>query len=124
MLECVPFFMAIDSKDELEVNSLLTEYSELRCEIRTFEILAIVCVSIAVLLFVVMFMTAVLSAQYVLLFFAPGFSMFFAIVAMAIFSYIINLELRASQIEGQLRQIVGEPTINWESTVGVFAGLQ
>ena len=49
--------------------------------------------------------------------------MFFAIVAMAIFSYIINLELRASQIEGQLRQIVGEPTISWESTVGVFASI-
>src|SRR5438128_8926867 len=112
--------MAISSKDELKVNSHLREYSELRCEIRTFEILTIVCISLAVLLFVAMLITAVLSDQYVLLFVAPGLLMFFAIVAMAMFSYIINLELRASQIEGQLRQIVGEPTINWESTVGVF----
>ena len=49
--------------------------------------------------------------------------MFFTVVTMAMLSYIINLELRASQIEGQLRQIVGEPTINWESTVGVFASI-
>ena len=50
--------MAIGSKEELKVNSLLREYSELRGEIRTFEILAIVCIFIAVLLFAAMLMTA------------------------------------------------------------------
>ena len=47
--------MTININDELKVNTLLREYGELRHEIRTFEVLQIVCVSISVLLFAAMF---------------------------------------------------------------------
>jgi len=42
---------------------------------------------------------------------------------MAMLANNTNLGLRASQIEQHLKEIVGEPTIQWESTVGVFGGL-
>ena len=115
--------MTINVKDELKVNTLLREYGELRHEIRTFEVLQIVCVSISILLFAAMFIAAVLSNQYILLFISPGISIFFAILAMGMFTYNTNLGLRASQIEDYLKEIVGEPTIQWESTIGVFGGL-
>lgn len=68
--------MTINIKDELRVNSLLREYGELRREVRTFEVLQIVCISISALLFVAMFIAAVLSNQYILLFISPGLSIF------------------------------------------------
>jgi hypothetical protein len=115
--------VSVNSKDELKVNSLLREYSELKQEVRTFEVLAIVCISISILLFIAMFIAAVLSNQYILLFISPGLSIFFAILAMAMLAYNTNLGLRASQIEEHLKEILGEPTIQWESTIGVFGGL-
>jgi hypothetical protein len=70
-----------------------------------------------------MFIAAVLSNQYILLFISPGLSIFFAILAMAMLANNTNLGLRASQIEQHLKEIVGEPIIQWESTVGIFGGL-
>jgi hypothetical protein len=68
--------MTINSKDELKVNTLLREYTELRAEVRTFEVLGIVCISISILSFIAMFIAAVLSNQYILLFVSPGVSIF------------------------------------------------
>jgi hypothetical protein len=39
---------------------------------------------------------------------------------MGMASYSTSLEIRASQIEGQLKRTLGEATIKWESVVGIF----
>ena len=50
--------------------------------------------------------------------------MFFVILAMGIQIYMYRLGLRSSQIEDLLKDIIGEPTIQWESTVGIFVWIR
>jgi hypothetical protein len=109
-----------NSNSDLITRSLLTEYKELRTEARTILILEIISILLAVLVFVSLFSFAVLFKQYILLFLSPIFSVIFIILAMGMLSYSTNLQIRASQIEGQLKRTLGEPTIQWESVVGIF----
>jgi len=102
------------------IRSLLTEYKELRSEARTLLIFEIISIFLAVLVFIGLFSTAVLSSQYILLFLSPIFSILFIILAMGMLMYSTNLAIRASQIEGQLKRTLGEPAIQWESVVGIF----
>lgn len=67
-----------------------------------------------------MFIVAISIDQLILLFVSPLFSMFFIVLAMGIQVYNTSLGLRSSQIEDLLKDIIGEPTIQWESTVGIF----
>jgi hypothetical protein len=110
-----------EDKEKLKFDAFLREYSEIRQEYRTYEILQILCITLASLTFVVMFIAAVSSKQYILLFVSPLISIFFILLAMGMQMYNTILGLRASQIEGQLKNILGEPTIQWEATVGLFA---
>ncbi len=109
-----------EGKEKLKFDALLKEYSEIRQEFRTYEVLQILCISLATLTFVVMFIAAVSSKHYILLFISPLVSIFFILLTMGIQMYNTNLGLRASQIEDQLKNILGEPTIQWEASIGVF----
>jgi hypothetical protein len=112
------------TREELKVNALLKEYGEIRQESRTYEILQIICIIVSALIFIVMFIVAISFSQFILLFTSPLFSMFFFILAMGIQIYMYRLGLRSSQIEDLLKDIIGEPTIQWESTVGIFVWLK
>lgn len=109
-------------KEKLKFEALLREYSEIRQENRTYGILQIVCISISVLIFIIMFIASIYSSQYILLFIAPLFSIFFVLLVMGMQAYITILGLRASQVEGLLKDMIGEPTVQFEATVGLFVG--
>jgi hypothetical protein len=106
-----------EDKEKLKIDALLREYIEIRHESRTYEVLQIVCISLSALTFVVMLIVAVSSNEYILLFISPLVSIFFILLAIGMQVYITNLGLRASQIEDQLKNILGEPVIQWESTI-------
>ena len=112
--------MEHNSNDGFKISSLLTEYRELRSEARIMLVFEIISVFFSILIFISLFSVAVLSSQYILLFLSPIFSIIFIILAMGMLTYSTNLELRASQIEGQLKRLLGEPVIQWESVVGIF----
>lgn len=42
----------VNKKEELKVNALLQEFREVRSEVRTFEVLQIVCISLSALTFI------------------------------------------------------------------------
>jgi hypothetical protein len=109
-----------DRIDEFKVTSLLTEYREVRLEVRTMMIFEFISLFLSILVFISMFSIAIIFNQYILLFLSPIFSVIFIILAMGMASYSTNLEIRASQIEGQLKRTLGEATIQWESVVGIF----
>jgi len=108
-----------DTKDKLKVDALLMEYREIRQESRTYEVLIVICIIISILSFVAMFIAAVSSHQLILLFISLV-SLFFILLTMGILSYNTTLGLRASQIEDSLKDILNEPTIQWESSAGIF----
>jgi hypothetical protein len=114
------FRMDGDTKDKLKVDALLMEYREIRQESRTYEVLMVICITLAILTFVAMFIAAISSHQLILLFISPLVSLFFVLVTMGILAYNTTLGLRASQIEDLLKDILGEPTIQFEATVGIF----
>jgi hypothetical protein len=109
-----------NNTDGLKITSLLSEYREIRTESRTLLILEMICIFLSILVFVALFTITILSTQYILLFISPALSLLFIILATGIFIYAINLGIRASKIEGQVKRILGEVTIQWESTVGIF----
>lgn len=106
--------------DRYKISALLREYHEIRSEVRAYEILQIVCIFLSFFSFSIFLIIAVLFDQPILIFISPAFPLFFILLAMGMLAYIINLELRASNIEGQLKKIIGEPTIQWEYTIGIF----
>lgn len=108
------------AKDKLKVDALLMEYREIRQESRTYEVLMVVCIILSVLTFITLFIAAIFSHQFVLLFISPLVSLFFILLTMGILAYNTTLGLRASQIEDLLKDILNEPTIQWESTAGIF----
>ena len=110
-------------KDQLKVTALLKEYEEIRKEVRMFEIIEISSIYLAILTFISIFIIGVLSSKYIFIFIAPSISIFFIIAGMGIHAYTINLGIRSSQISGKLKKILGEPTIEWENTVGVFGSM-
>jgi hypothetical protein len=112
-----------DIKDQLKVTALLKEYEEIRKEVRMFEIIEISSIYLAILTFISIFIIGVLSSNYIFIFIAPSISIFFIISGMGIHAYTINLGIRSSQISGKLKKILGESTIEWENTVGVFGSM-
>ena len=112
-----------DIKDQLKVTALLKEYEEIRKEVRMFEIIEISSIYLAIITFISMFIIGVLSSKYIFIFIAPSISIFFIIAGMGIHAYTINLGIRSSQISGKLKKILGESTIEWENTVGVFGSM-
>lgn len=112
--------MSVDARDRYKIDALLKEFTEIRSEVRAFEMLQLIFIAISVLTFAAMFTIGVLSYQYILIFISPAFSIFFVIVSMAILAYTTNLGLRSIQIQGGLKKIIGEPSIEWESIVGPF----
>lgn len=112
-----------DIKDQLKVTALLKEYEEVRKEVRMFEIIEISSIYLAILTFISIFIMGVLSSNYIFIIIAPSISLFFIIAGMGIHAYTINLGIRSSQISGKLKKILGEPTIEWENTVGVFGSM-
>jgi drug/metabolite transporter (DMT)-like permease len=106
--------------EELKVNALLKEYGEVRQESRIYQILQITCLIVSALIFITMFIAAISLDQFILLFISPLFSMFFIVLAIGMQVYNTSLGFRSSQIEDLLKNIIGEPTIQWESTVGIF----
>lgn len=109
-----------EGKEKLKFDALLREYSELRHENRTYEVLQVICISISILVFIFMFVASIYSNQYILLYVTPLFSIFFILLSMGMQAYMTNIGLRASQVEDFLKDIIGEPTIQFEATVGVF----
>lgn len=115
--------MSADIRDRYKIDALLKEYTEIRSEIRVFEVLEIVFIAISVLTFAALFTIGILSYQYILIFISPSFSIFFLIIAMAMLAYTTNLGILSTQTEGKLRKIIGEATIEWEYVVGAFGGV-
>src|SRR5262245_17843799 len=115
MAQKFTFLVNINSKEELKVNTLLSEFKEIRNEVRSFETLEIVCIALAALTFVILLIAAVLSKQYILLLLSPLLSLFFVLLATGMFAHTTNLGLRASQIEDKLNKILGERIIEWEA---------
>lgn len=109
-----------EDREKLKIDALLSEYVEIRHECRTYEVLQIVCISLSILTFIVMLIFAVSSNQYILLFISPLVSIFFILLVIGMQVYITNLGLRTRQIEDQLKSILDEPVIQWESTIGIF----
>lgn len=107
-------------KTKLKFEALLKEYSMIRHDATTYDVLKITCIALSVIIFVVMFIAAVLLEQYILLFISPLFSIFFILLTLGMQVYSITLGLRASQIEELLKNMIGEPTIQFEATVGIF----
>jgi hypothetical protein len=112
------------SKDELKVTALLKEYGHVRQEVRTFEVLQIMCIFLSVIIFVIMFIGGIFSGRFIFFFISPAISIFFMIIAMGMMAYINNLGIRSSQISGQLKKILEETTIDWENTVGIFGSIR
>jgi hypothetical protein len=108
------------AKNKLKVDALLREYSEIRHDARTYDVLKIMCIALSVLTFIAMLIAAISFGHYILIFISPLFSIFFILLTLAMQVYSTNLGLRASQIEDLLKNIIGEPTIQFESTVGLF----
>ncbi len=112
--------MSFDNKDKYKIDALLKEYSEVRSEVRIYEVLQITCIFISVLMFAFLFTIAVVNAQPILIFIAPSISIFFILLSMSMLAYTTSCGLRAAQIENKLKKIFGEPIIEWEYTLGVF----
>jgi hypothetical protein len=115
--------VSIDTKDRYKIDALLKEFDQIRSEVRTFEVLQVICITVSVLIYATMLTIAIISNQYILVFISPFFAIFFVIIAMAMLAYTTNLGLRSSQIEGKLKTLLGEPTIEWESIVGTFGSV-
>jgi hypothetical protein len=107
----------------LKITSLLAEYKQVRIEARTMLIFEMICILFSILIFISLLTIAVLVNKYILLFMSPIFSVLFILLAMGMFMYSTNLELRASQIEGRLKRLMSEATIQWESIIGIFGGV-
>jgi hypothetical protein len=107
-------------KDRYKIEALLREYSEIRSEVRTFEILQVICIFLSVLSFVAMFSIGIIHDHYIIVFISPSISIFFILIALAILGYNTSLGVRSVRIEGILKKILGESTIEWEQTVGIF----
>ena len=112
--------MSFDIKDRYKIDALLREYSEIRSEVRTFEILQVICIFLSVLSFAAMFSIGVIYDQYIIVFISPSISIFFVLIALAILGYNTSLGVRSVRIEGILKRYLGESTIEWEQTVGIF----
>jgi hypothetical protein len=112
--------VSFDIKDRYKIEALLREYSEIRSEVRTFEILQVICIFLSVLSFAAMFSIGVIYNQYIIVFISPSFSIFFILIALAILGYNTSLGVRSVRIEGILKKYLGESTIEWEQTVGIF----
>jgi hypothetical protein len=116
--------VSVDIRDRYKIDALLKEYTEIRSEIRVFEVLEIIFIAISALTFAALFTIGVLSYQYILIFISPSFSIFFLIVAMAMLAYTTNLGILSTQVESKLRKIIGEATIEWEYVIGAFGGVR
>jgi hypothetical protein len=112
--------VSFDIKDRYKIEALLREYSEIRSEVRTFEILQLICIFLSVLSFAIMFSIGVIHDQYIIVFISPSISIFFVLIALAILGYNTSLGVRSVRIEGILKKYLGESTIEWEQTVGIF----
>ncbi len=55
--------MSVDTNDKFKIDALLREYSEIRSEVRTYEILQIVCIMISPLVFILLFTVATIYEQ-------------------------------------------------------------
>jgi hypothetical protein len=112
----------VDESDKIKLkfDALLKEYSVIRHDATTFDVLKIICIALSMLIFVAMFIAAISFEQYILLFISPLFSVFFVLLTLGMQVYSTTLGLRASQIEELLKNMIGEPTIQFEATVGIF----
>jgi hypothetical protein len=72
--------VSFDNKDKYKIDALLKEFSEVRAEIRTYEILQIMCILISVLSFASLFTVGVVTAQPILIFIAPAISIFLILI--------------------------------------------
>jgi hypothetical protein len=111
-----------EAKERFKITILLREYSELRANIRTFTRLAVTFLALSILVFAAMFMAAIVTNQPILLFVSPGLSILFILIGLSITAYITNLGLMANEIEDEMNELLGEPVMRWEMTVGVFTG--
>ena len=109
-----------DTKDKLKVDALLMEYREIRHESRTYEVLMVICIVISILSFVAMFIAALSSHHLILLFIYPLVSIFLVLLTMGMLAYNTMLGLRSSEIEDKLNDIIGERTIQFEASAGIF----
>jgi len=110
--------------EQLKVTALLKEYDQVRLEVRTFELLAVVCIFFSVIMFVIMFIGGIFSGRSLFFFISPAISIFFLICSMGMLAYITNLGIRSEQISSQLKKILGEITVDWENNVGIFAAVK
>jgi len=109
-----------NEKVRLKFEALTKEYSWIRRDATTYDILKIICITLSSLIFIIMFIASISFQQYILIFISPLFSIFFVLLTLAMQVYSITLGLRASQIEEILKDIIGEPTIQFEASVGIF----
>lgn len=111
------------NKNELRATLLSSEYKEVRTEVRTMLILETISIFLSIFVFIILFTISVFTKEYIFLFISPALSLLLIILAMGMFSYTVSLGLRASEVEGELKKILGVATIQWESTVGIFGVL-
>jgi hypothetical protein len=111
-----------EAKERFKVTILLREYSELRANIRTFTRLAVTFLALSILIFAAMFITAIVTDQPILLFVSPGLSILLILIGLSMTTYTTNLGLMANEIEDEMNELMGEPVMRWEMTVGVFTG--
>jgi hypothetical protein len=111
-----------DSKNTSKMTALLTEYREIRSEIRNVMTMEMTFLVLSILIFAVMFIASTLSNQYILFFVSPLLSILFLIIGMGMFAYQTNLGLLASEVEDALNEILGESVMKRESSVGIFGG--
>jgi hypothetical protein len=116
--------VSFDNKDKYKIDALLKEFSEVRAEVRTYEILQIMCIFISVLSFASLFTVGVVTAQPILIFIAPAISIFLILMSMVMLSYTTICGLRGTQIENKIKKILGEPIIEWEQTVGIYNSIK
>jgi hypothetical protein len=107
-------------KNKLKVDALLREYTEIRHDSRTYDVLKIMCITLSALVVIILLIAGISFKNYILIFIAPLVSIFFILLTMGMQVYSTTLGLRANQIEDLLKNIIGEPTIQFESTVGIF----
>tara|TARA_B100002003_G_C13697460_1_gene351012 strand:- start:36 stop:416 length:381 start_codon:yes stop_codon:yes gene_type:complete len=106
--------------DELKITIYLKEYSLLKAELRQGLAVVFGLVSLAIVIWASMLMLAFLSDTLILLLFAPAISLFFTLIAGSIFSYLLNLGNRLSEIEENINIMIGEDLLTWEKKAGAF----
>src|SRR5437764_9321736 len=106
-----------NSSNGFKLQAILREYSDLRAEIRLFEVLGIICIALSALTPSAMLVAGVFSKNYVLLLISPALSLFFIIIAMALGAYVITLMLRLSDIEENINKVIGEPIMKFTDAI-------